>query len=288
MHTIQTDTGVAVSQADKHAVVYNHFLKHIGTYVPRKFCLDFSQLQWEPMNMSHLELPFLEEEIRAVILASSKEKAPGPNGFIGLFFSSCWNLVKDDLVKEVQHFYSMNQQDLHFLNQAYVTLIPKKQNPQRVADFRPISLTHSFAKLISKMMANMLSFKLGKLIFINQTAFIRKQCIQDNFMYVQQVVKDLHKKKVTSLFIKLDISKDFDTVNWPYLLSILSHLGFGQRWTNWISSLWGTTSSCYMVNGNPGKKSLHCREARQGDPLPQSSSCWLWNLSIDCLGRLKN
>jgi hypothetical protein len=174
MHTIQTDTGVAVSQADKHAVVYNHFLKHIGTYVPRKFCLDFSQLQWEPMNLSHLELPFLEEEIRAVILASSKEKAPGPNGFIGLFFSSCWNLVKDDLVKEVQHFYSMNQQDLHFLNQAYVTLIPKKQNPQRVVDFRPISLTHSFAKLISKMMANMLSFKLGKLIFINQTAFHQK------------------------------------------------------------------------------------------------------------------
>jgi hypothetical protein len=44
------------------------------------------------------------------------------------------------------------------------------------------------------------------------------------------VTKDLHKKKIPALFIKLDISKVFDTVNWSYLLDIMSFLGFGNNW----------------------------------------------------------
>jgi hypothetical protein len=32
-------------------------------------------------------------------------------------------------------------------------------------------------------------------------------------MYVQEVIKDLDKRKIPALFIKLDISKAFDTVN---------------------------------------------------------------------------
>jgi hypothetical protein len=51
-------------------------------------------------------------------------------------------------------------------------------------------------------------------------------------MYVQGVIKELHKRKIPSMFIKLDISKDFDTVNWPYMLSIMTHLGFDQKWRN--------------------------------------------------------
>jgi hypothetical protein len=160
----------------------------------------------------------------------------------------------------------MNQQRLQFLNQAFAALIPKKPNTKRLSDFRLISLIHSFGKVISKLLANRLAPVLGKLVSYNQNAFIKKRCIHDNFMFVQQVSKDLHKKKVMTLFIKLDISKTFDTVNWSYLIDIMSYLGFGQRWMNWISTLWAT-SSCFLLNGEPGKRIGHCRGVRQGDPL---------------------
>jgi hypothetical protein len=79
---------------------------------------------------------------------------------------------------------------------------------------------------------------------------------------LQQVIRDLHKKKTPSLFIKLDIAKAFDIVIWPYLLDIMTHLGFGKKWCNWISSLWLTSSSSYLLNGEPGQKILHCGGVR--------------------------
>jgi hypothetical protein len=76
-------------------------------------------------------------------------------------------------------------------------------------------------------------------------------------MHVQLTIKDLHKKKVPALFIKLDISKMFDMVNWSYMLDIMTYLGFGARWRGWISAIWATTSSSFMVNGEQGKRICH-------------------------------
>jgi hypothetical protein len=83
---------------------------------------------------------------------------------------------------------------------------------------------------------------------------------------MQQVVKGIHKKKILAIFIKLDISKSFDSVNWPYMLEILSHLGFGGTWINWISILWCTASSYFLLNGELEKRVLHYRRVRHGDP----------------------
>jgi hypothetical protein len=190
-----------------------------------------------------------------------------PRWFYWGFFSLCWGIIKQELMLAVNQFFSMNQQGLHLLNQAFIILIPKKPKPQRVSDFRPISLTHSFANIVTKILAKRLSPELHQLVSNNQTDFIKSRCIQDSFMYVQGVIRDLHKKKNHALFIKLNISKAFDTINWPYLLGVMSHLGFGQTWRNWISSLWCTTTSTVLLNGEPGKRLLHCRGIRQGDPL---------------------
>jgi hypothetical protein len=95
----------------------------------------------------------------------------------------------------------------------------------------------------------------------------RKRCIHDNFMFVQQVIKDLHSKKVPTLFIKLDISKAFDSVNWSYILDVMTYLGFGIRWRSWITALWATSSSTFLLNDEPGARIKHRRGVRQGDPL---------------------
>jgi hypothetical protein len=135
--------------------------------MPRTCSLNFADLGWEPKDLSHLELPFTEEELKRVILDAPKGKSSWADGFIGIFFSSYWEIIREDLIKAVQFFYQMNQQELHYLNQAFVVLVPKKHGPLYAADFRTISLSHSFSKIMSKLMANRLSPDLGTLISIN-------------------------------------------------------------------------------------------------------------------------
>jgi hypothetical protein len=56
-------------------------------------------------------------------------------------------------------------------------------------------LVHSFAKLITKLLANRLAGRLDHLVSPNQSAFIKGRFILDNFMLVQHTTKFLHKQK---------------------------------------------------------------------------------------------
>lgn len=107
------------------------------------------------------------------------------------------------------------------LNAPLITLLPKGPEPKQSGDYRPISLIHSFTKLVAKLLANHLAPELDRLIDINQSAFIKKRSIHDNFKFVEQVAKSLHRKKKALLLLKLDISKAFDTVSWSFLLQVL-------------------------------------------------------------------
>jgi hypothetical protein len=113
-------------------------------------------------------------------------------------------------------------------------------------------------------------------VFGCQNAFIKKRCIHDNFIYVQNVVKALNKAKRPSLFIKLDISKAFDSVCWVFLLEVLQALGFGQRWRDWVATLLASSSSRVLLNGMPGRKFKHARGGGGEDKETLYHQCYLF------------
>jgi hypothetical protein len=109
---------------------------------------------------------------------------------------------------------------MHLFNEANIVLLPKKQDAMTLAEYRPISLINNLIKIITKILANRLSPFMNNLVSYAQNAFIRKRCIHDNFLYAQRVIQLLHRNKKLALFIKLDISKAFDSIEWSFLLEV--------------------------------------------------------------------
>jgi hypothetical protein len=143
---------------------------------------------------------------------------------------------------------------------------PKRPDALNVGDFRPISLVHSFAKLFSKLIANRLRGKLGELVSTNQSAFVRGRNLHDNFMLVRQVVRKILARRESGVFLKLDISRAFDSLSWAFLFEVLRRMGFGVLFCKWISLLLSTASTQILVNGIPGRQIRYVRGLRQGDP----------------------
>ncbi|WVZ62397.1 hypothetical protein U9M48_012153 [Paspalum notatum var. saurae] len=177
----------------------------------RSQTLNWDTIALQSTDLSHLEKPFDEEEVKTVIIQMHSEKAPGPDGFIGLFFESAWNTLKFDLLEAVNSFFLLRDHQFKFLNSAHIVLLPKTVDAKRISDFHPISLTHSIAKIISKLLANRLAPHLDQIMSRSQSAFIRKRSIHDNFLYTQNVIKELHRSSTSALFLKLDIAKAFDS-----------------------------------------------------------------------------
>jgi hypothetical protein len=122
-------------------------------------------------------------------------------------------------------------------------------------------------KLISKVMANCLAPRLNELVQQNQSVFIKGRLIQDSFKFVQSSAQLLHSMKRSSLMLKIDITRAFDSVVWPFLLQVLEFMGFPRRWLVWLSTLLSLARTCVMLNGKKGDRICHAQGLCQGDPL---------------------
>ena len=82
-------------------------------------------------------------------------KSPGPDGINFGFIKDFWLDMKDDIMRFVSEFHR-NGKLLKGINTTFIALIPKVDSPQKLNDFRPISLVRSMYKILAKFLANRL------------------------------------------------------------------------------------------------------------------------------------
>lgn len=74
------------------------------------------------------------------------------------------------------------------IDYAFICLIPKKDDPKRAEDFRPISLLNGIQKIVSKVLASRLECIMSDLIFPSQSAFLKGRNITDAYAAVPELI----------------------------------------------------------------------------------------------------
>lgn len=254
------DGGLLWKHEDKEHVIQNYFQNLIGNKLRRAATIRWPDIQLGSLQQIpglELDRPFTEAEVEFVVKPLPNEKAPERGRFTNDFYKHCWQVIRQDVLNAFHSFYNHHCGALERLNRAQVVLIPKVEVATEPKDFRPISLIHSFAKLLTKVLAIRLAAYIDNLISTSQSAFIRKRCIPENFMYVRGLARYFHRTKTPACLIKLDITKAFDSVSWEYLLELLHRRNFPARWLDWLAAILRTSSSSVLLNGTPGEPIKH-------------------------------
>jgi hypothetical protein len=90
------------------------------------------------------------------------------------------------------------------------------------------------------------------------------------------------------LLLKLDITKAFDSISWPFLIEVMNKLGFGQIWRDLICGLLATSSTQILLNGFPSRHIKRQTGLHQGDPLSSMLSILVMDVLVYMFSKAEN
>lgn len=137
-----------------------------------------------------------EDEIPRILLSMPRGKAPGMDGLTTEIMTFHWNTIRADITRTILHFFGSRRM-LRSLNLVIPTLIPKKDAPERLDDYRPISYLGVTYKIFTKLLATRLMGVLSGLVSPNQTAFIKGRRISDAITLAQEFVQSYNFKSTS-------------------------------------------------------------------------------------------
>jgi hypothetical protein len=153
------------------------------------------------------------------------------------FFHTYWDIIHQDVVNAVTEFFTTGYLMPNF-NANTLILIPKISNADAIEHYRPIAMANFKFKIISKVLADRLAQVMPTLISKEQSGFIHGRNIKDCLGLASEAANLLQSKVFGgNLALKIDVTKAFDTLEWPCLLKVLRSFGFCDKFCNWIDTI---------------------------------------------------
>ena len=166
---------------------------------------------------------FRAEEVWNALQQMHPTKSPGPNGMSPIFYQKYWDVVGTNVIDYVLHTLNTGVMPPG-LNETFICLIPKVKSPQKITEFRLISLCNVSYNIISMELANRLKKILANVVNESQSAFVLGRQITDNVLVAFETMHCINGKrkgKEALMALKLDMSKAYDREEWRYLEVIM-------------------------------------------------------------------
>ncbi|GKB71667.1 RNA-directed DNA polymerase, eukaryota, reverse transcriptase zinc-binding domain protein [Tanacetum coccineum] len=178
-----------------------------------------------------LECPVSSDEIKKAVWECDGDKAPGSGGFLFKFLKQYWEIFKFDMELFVSDFFTTLRMPPG-TNSAFITLLPKVNNPTLIKDFRPISLISLQYKVTAKILANRLASVVHNIVSEEQSAFISGRQILDGPLMLSEIIDCLGLEKNGETGFKhaynlLVLPFSSTRVKWENVLASLEKGGLG-------------------------------------------------------------
>ena len=95
--------------------------------------------------------------------------------------------MKSEILQFMTEFHE-NGKLVSGLNSSFITLIPKKENPSDLGDYRPISLVNSVYKILAKVLSRRLKKVMPSITSEVQSAFFGGRFILDGVLIANELV----------------------------------------------------------------------------------------------------
>ena len=149
-----------------------------------------------------------------------------------LFYQHYWFMVSNCITQTVLDFLNLGIVPDKFF-ETHIVLTPNVKNPNKITQYRPISLSNVISRLASKVIVNCLKHILPRIISENQNVFIFNRFITNNVLVAFDTMHHISQKrsgKVEEMALKLDMIKAYDRVEWGCLEKIMFKMGFHTYW----------------------------------------------------------
>ena len=135
----------------------------------------------------NLDRDLSEIELDKALESANTKSAPGIDGFTYTFIRKFWNIYRQPLFQCAKTALENQTLPDSFLT-AQIKLIPKKGDPKKIGNWRPISLLSNFYKIISRAINNILKDVSNRILSRAQKGFNNKRVIQETIINTLETV----------------------------------------------------------------------------------------------------
>lgn len=229
IHTIEDDRGGSIIQ--DHNQIRGHFVDHYkklwevdpSSNIPLSDWPELPRISNEWHNS--LITPISETEVRTCLFSMAQGKAPGPDGYTSEFYKNYWIVVAPLVMQAIHSFFNLGLMRQGWGSTSLV-FIPKKPQPIKMNEFRPIALCNVLYKLLAKLLANKLRPTLTEIIDPSQSAFLPKKSIQDNILVAQELAHSINFGRKKHMLLKVDMDKAFDKISCTAIENALTLMNY--------------------------------------------------------------
>jgi hypothetical protein len=221
-----------------------------------------------------LELPVTIEELD-LSASQGNKSAAGMDGLSNCFIKKFWPLLRKPL-----HCYLMDCLRKGRLTDSFRTakirIIPKKGDPKKIGNWRPISLLSCLYKVLSRALNNRLK-KVRDIIFSRaQKGFTSERHIQEVLINVIEGIAFCKQNNIPACILSIDQAKAFDSVSHSYKTQVFKFFGFGPEFIHLLNTLCTNRTACVAFDDGSLSSNF---DLDRGDAQGNTPSPILYNIA---------